>query len=179
MSGVGGYAAFCCGMPASHWSGFSCCRAWVFGKASFSSCGSWALECRLNSCGSPVWLLCHMRDLPRAGIEPVSPALADRFFSHWVTREGLAHCLLLDSLQAQNRFYIFKWLEKKQKRDNIACENQTSVSVNFIGIIMSVHCHIVDEDFCVTTTEWGPAAETTGPCKTNSAYSKALPVKVC
>ena len=34
---------------------------------------------RLSSCGSRVQLLRGMWDLPRPGLEPVSPALADRF----------------------------------------------------------------------------------------------------
>ena len=34
---------------------------------------------RLSSCGSRAQLLCGMRDLPRPGLKPVSPALAGRF----------------------------------------------------------------------------------------------------
>ena len=34
--------------------------------------------CRLSSCGSRAQLLCGMWDLPRPGLEPVSPALAGR-----------------------------------------------------------------------------------------------------
>ena len=34
---------------------------------------------RLSSCGSRAWLLRGMWDLPRPGLEPVSPALAGRF----------------------------------------------------------------------------------------------------
>ena len=34
---------------------------------------------RLSSCGSWAQLLCGMWDLPRPGLEPVSPALAGRF----------------------------------------------------------------------------------------------------
>ena len=34
---------------------------------------------RLSSCGSRSQLLCSMWDLPRPGLEPVSPALAGRF----------------------------------------------------------------------------------------------------
>ena len=48
-----------CGAQASHCDGFSCCRAQALGtRASvvvahgLSSCGSWALECRLSSCGA-------------------------------------------------------------------------------------------------------------------------------
>ena len=35
--------------------------------------------CRLSNCGSRAQLLCGMWDLPRPGLEPVSPALAGRF----------------------------------------------------------------------------------------------------
>ena len=35
--------------------------------------------CRLSSCGSRAQLLGGMWDLPRPGLEPVSPALAGRF----------------------------------------------------------------------------------------------------
>ena len=34
---------------------------------------------RLSSCGSRAQLLCGMWDLPRSGLEPMSPALAGRF----------------------------------------------------------------------------------------------------
>ena len=72
-----------CGAP--HGSGPSRCGAWSLGmRASavaaqgLSSCGSWALECRLSSCGARPQLLHGMRDLPRRGLEPMSPALAGR-----------------------------------------------------------------------------------------------------
>ena len=64
---------------------------------------------RLSSCGSRAQLLCGMWDLPRLGIEPVSPALAGRFsttappgkpgrqiLNHCATKEaheGLCKCL--------------------------------------------------------------------------------------
>ena len=35
--------------------------------------------CRFSNCGSRAQLLCGMWDLPRPGLEPVSPALAGRF----------------------------------------------------------------------------------------------------
>ena len=47
---------FHCGAQASHCGGFSCCGAQALGMQAsvvvahgLSSCGSWALECRLNS----------------------------------------------------------------------------------------------------------------------------------
>ena len=46
-----------------------------------SSCGSQALECRLSSCGARAYLLRGMWDLPRPGLEPVSPALAGGFLT--------------------------------------------------------------------------------------------------
>ena len=47
----------------------------------FSSCGSWALERRLSSCGTRAYLFRSMWDLPRPGLEPMSPALAGRFLT--------------------------------------------------------------------------------------------------
>ena len=46
-----------------------------------SSCGLWALECRLSSCGARAQLLRSMWDLPGPGLEPVSPALAGGFLT--------------------------------------------------------------------------------------------------
>ena len=55
--------------------------AWALGtRASavvargLSSCISWALDLRLNSCGTRVELLCGVWDLPGPGIEPMSLA---------------------------------------------------------------------------------------------------------
>ena len=44
--------------------------------------GSGALEHRVSSWGAQASLLCGMWELPGPGIEPVSPALAGRFFSN-------------------------------------------------------------------------------------------------
>ena len=46
-----------------------------------SSCGLWALEHRLSSCGTRAQLLRGMWDLPGPGLEPVSPALAGGFLT--------------------------------------------------------------------------------------------------
>ena len=48
------------------------------------SCGSWALERRLSSCGAQAYLLCGMWDLPGPGLKPVSP----RIPNHCATREA-------------------------------------------------------------------------------------------
>ena len=53
----------------------------VVATRGLSSCGSWALEHWLNSCGTHTCLLHGMWDLPAPGFEPVSPALAGRFFT--------------------------------------------------------------------------------------------------
>ena len=52
-------ATLCSGARASHCSGFSCCGARALGTwasvvvaRGLSSCGSWALEHRLSSCGT-------------------------------------------------------------------------------------------------------------------------------
>ena len=47
----------------------------------FSNCGSRVLERRLGSCGARVELPCGSWDLPRPGIEPMSPALAGGFLT--------------------------------------------------------------------------------------------------
>ena len=81
-------ATLCCGAWASHYGGFSCCRAQALGAwasvvvaRGLSSCGSRALERRLSSCGARAQLLRGMWDLPRPGLEPVSAALAGGFLS--------------------------------------------------------------------------------------------------
>ena len=77
-----------CVARASHCGGFSCCGARALGTwasvvvaRGLSSCGSWALQRRLSSCGARAQLLRGMWDLPRAGLEPVSPALAGGFLT--------------------------------------------------------------------------------------------------
>ena len=60
-----------CGEQASHCSGFSHCGARALGMRA-----PVVVACRLSSCGSQAQLLCSMWNLPRPGLEPVSPALA-------------------------------------------------------------------------------------------------------
>ena len=47
----------------------------------FSSCSSWALEHRINICGTRAELLHSLWFLPRSGISPVSPTLVGKFFT--------------------------------------------------------------------------------------------------
>ena len=56
-------------------------RASVVVARGLSSCGSQALELRLSSCDAQAQLLRGMWDLPRPGLEPVSPALAGGFLT--------------------------------------------------------------------------------------------------
>ena len=75
----GGYSSLRCAGFSLWW----LLLLWSTGSrhAGFSSCGSWALERRLSSCGAWASLLRGMWDLPRPGIEPVSPALAGGFLT--------------------------------------------------------------------------------------------------
>ena len=77
-----------------------------FCARAFSSCGTWGpltivaslvaehrLQTRrLSSCGSWAQLLRGMWDLPRPGLEPVSPALAGRLST--TAPPGKPHCLV-------------------------------------------------------------------------------------
>ena len=60
-------------------SGCSRWGSWAPEHTGLSSCGLWALEHRLRSCGAWVYLLYGMWNLPSIGMEPRSPALADGF----------------------------------------------------------------------------------------------------
>ena len=65
----GGYSSLRC-------VGFSLRWLLLLRSTGSSSCGSRAVEHRLSSCGARAQLLRGMWDLPRPGLEPVSPALA-------------------------------------------------------------------------------------------------------
>ena len=78
-----------CSAWDSYFSGFFYCRAQTLGAwasvvaaCKLISHGLQALEgAGFSSCGSQAYLLCSMWNLPSPGIEPVSPALAGRFFT--------------------------------------------------------------------------------------------------
>ena len=91
-----------CGARASHCGGFSWCGARALGAWAsvvvahgLSSCGSWALERRLCSCGARARLLRGMWDLPRSGLEPMSPTLAGRFLTTAPPGKPLVYVLSL------------------------------------------------------------------------------------
>ena len=84
----GAGATLGCGVQAFHCGGFSCCGAQALGTQTsvvvvcgLSSCGTQALDCRLSSCGAWAQLLHGVWDLPRPGLESVSPALAGIFLT--------------------------------------------------------------------------------------------------
>ena len=68
----------CCDVQAPHYGGLSYCRAQALSRA-----------CGLRSCGPWAQLPHGMWDLPRPGIEPMSPALQDRLLTTVPPRESL------------------------------------------------------------------------------------------
>ena len=86
-------ATLCCGAQASHCGGFSSCGARTLGArdsvvaaCGLSSCGTWALELRLSSCGARAQLLHGMWAFPRPGIKLV-PCVGRWILNHCATRE--------------------------------------------------------------------------------------------
>ena len=79
VAASGGYSSLWCTGFSLQW----LLLLWSMGSRSvgFSSCGSWALERRLSSCGARAQLLCGMWDHPGPALKPVSPALAGRFLT--------------------------------------------------------------------------------------------------
>ena len=73
--------------PASHCSGFSCCRARALRHTGISSCGTRA------------WLPRGMWDVPRPGIKPVSSALAGRLLT--TGPPGKSSCVFNSGLVAE------------------------------------------------------------------------------
>ena len=69
-----------CGVQASH-CGFSCFGARALVRTGFSSCGSWVLERRLNSCGTRACWLHGTLNTLGSRIKAASPALVGAFFT--------------------------------------------------------------------------------------------------
>ena len=74
-----------CGVRASHCTAFSG-RLQTRVHAGFSSCGSWALEHRLSSCGSDLVALWHAGSSQTRNRTPVS-CIGKWILYHWATRE--------------------------------------------------------------------------------------------
>ena len=79
VAASGGYSSLQCAGFSLRWLLSS--RSMGSRYSGFSSCGTRALERRLNSCGALAYLLCGMWDLPGPGIEPMSPALVGGFLT--------------------------------------------------------------------------------------------------
>ena len=78
-----------CGAQASRCGGFSC-GVQALAHASFGRCSLRAPGHRLNCCGAQAQLLHSRWDLPRPGIEPVSPTSVGRFFTTEQAGKALA-----------------------------------------------------------------------------------------
>ena len=84
---------------ASHCGGFSgvtwALGTWasVFTACRLNNCGFWVLEHRLSSCGTWALLLRGFWDLPRPGMEPMSPALAGKFLTTREVHKYFLHML--------------------------------------------------------------------------------------
>ena len=97
----------------------------VVAARGLDSCHSRAAGHRLYSCGPWAQLHFGMWDLPRPGIEPMSPALADGFFNNELpgmpyygfinsTIWNLTSCfLILISIGLPNQLKVFKFLYPK------------------------------------------------------------------
>lgn len=75
-------------------------------------------------------------------------------FANSSPRPNPAHRLFLYSLQDKDRFSIFKWWNKNQRKSSILgnlCEIQVSVSVNKV-LLMHSHAHVFIACGCFCTT---------------------------
>ena len=79
VAASGGYSLLRCAGFSLRW----LLLMWSTGSRhmGFSSCGWWALERRLSSCGTRAQLIRGMWDLPGPGLKPMSPALAGGFLT--------------------------------------------------------------------------------------------------
>ena len=90
-------------------------------RAGFSSCGTRALDHRLNSCGARALLLRSMWDLPGPGIKPMSPALTGRFLTTAPPGKSLSS-LYYASKQGKNKLPVSgaSFLVEKQERAGVS-----------------------------------------------------------
>lgn len=95
------YTGFSCVVPSVVEHGLQGMGALVLGA-------SGALEHRLDSCSTQAWLLCRMWDLPRPGIELMSPALVGKFF---ITEPpGNPSSSFLEGDILNEKFFVVIWL---------------------------------------------------------------------
>ena len=101
---------------------FSCgrlsCGGQILGSG-LSSCSSWALEhTGFSSCGPLAELLFGTWDLPRSGLQPLLPALADRFLTTGPPRE-VPQCCSLRSFFSFVSVSFLKAVESQSSRDRV------------------------------------------------------------
>ena len=75
-------------------------QATVIVTHGLSNYDSWALQHRLNSCGTRGQLLCGMWDPPGPGIKPVSPALVGELLTEPPEKPGV-ECLIIAIFSVQ------------------------------------------------------------------------------
>ena len=99
----GGYSSLRCAGFLLRW-----LLLWSTGSrcTGFSSCGTWALEHGLSSCGARAQLLRGMWDLPGPGLEPVSPALAGGFLTTAPPGKPYIHVLCFLHLKEKSRLRV-------------------------------------------------------------------------
>ena len=118
FSGYSDWGILCCGLQAYHCGGLSCCRGQVLGTG-LSSLSSWALEhTGFRSCGPLAKMLFGMWDLPRLGLQPLSPALADRFLTTAPPRE-VPQCRSLRSFFSFVSVSFLKAMESQSSCDRV------------------------------------------------------------
>ena len=90
VAASGGYSSLWCAGFSLRW----LLLLWSKGcrRQGFSTCGSWALEHRLSSCGSQASLLRGMWDLSGPGLKPMSPTLAGGFLTTAPPGKSLNDC---------------------------------------------------------------------------------------
>ena len=87
------WAFFSCQAWASHWDGFSCCRARALVYMDFSSGGSWAQYCssqaleQLRNCGTWVQVPCEDPWDPQTRDPTPISCIGKQILFHWATGE--------------------------------------------------------------------------------------------
>ena len=134
----------------------------------FSSCGTWALERRLRSCGARAELLHGMWDLPGPGLEPVSPALAGGFLTTVPPRKPPSLCYIpisgICSIQAW--FMAIGLFRLKSKRETALCLPLQAVTPHAVFLLQryraalqnsqpATNCHSITPE----ETNWQPGGQ--------------------
>ena len=80
-----------CSARASHFGGFSCCRAWALGHVDFGSCGTRALELRFRSCWCMGLVASQHVPFPPTRDRIRVSSIGRQILQHWATREAPFH----------------------------------------------------------------------------------------